>query len=58
MHDIVGNMHGGQIDLSTQPGQGTTFSIRLPMAASSMDLAGAPALSSEVVVVPGMDLLN
>ena len=30
-HDIVVNLHGGQIDLRTLPGQGTTFLIRLPI---------------------------
>nr|WP_321512897.1 PAS domain S-box protein [uncultured Pseudodesulfovibrio sp.] len=29
-HNVVVNMHGGKIDVSTEPGEGTTFVVRLP----------------------------
>jgi len=30
-HDAIVNKHGGTIDLTTKPGQGTTFIVRLPI---------------------------
>lgn len=41
---IVVDKHGGKLDFTTEPGQGTTFYIRLPIEAVAA--SGAPARSS------------
>ena len=37
-HDIVVNKHRGRIDFTSEPGQGTTFSIRLPREGNPIKL--------------------
>jgi signal transduction histidine kinase len=36
-HDIIVKQHGGRIELDTQPGQFTEFTIVLPRAATPAD---------------------
>jgi signal transduction histidine kinase len=36
------DMHGGQMHLDTEPGRGTTFIIRLPLASSADSFTSAP----------------
>ena len=43
---IVVGGHGGQIDVESQPGQGTTFIVRLPMDVSSPPLSLSPKATS------------
>jgi len=60
VRSIVVGGHGGQIDVESQPGQGSTFIVRLPVEASSAPLslsqkATSPPLHAEFVGqnVPG-----
>jgi PAS domain S-box-containing protein len=36
-HSVIVDKHGGAIDFETEPGQGTTFLIRLPVAAGKLE---------------------
>ncbi|MEW6660230.1 MAG: PAS domain S-box protein [Thermodesulfobacteriota bacterium] len=36
-HSVIVDKHGGAIDFETEPGQGTTFLIRLPMVAGKLE---------------------
>ena len=54
VRSIVVGGHGGQIDVESQPGQGSTFIVRLPVEASSAPLslsqkATSPPLHAEFV---------
>lgn len=42
-HRIIADKHGGEIFCQSEPGQGTTFTIRLPIGTADADEAGAQA---------------
>lgn len=39
-HELVGTEHGGSMEVDNRPGDGVTFSIRLPMRAKGAENHG------------------
>ncbi len=42
-HAVIHEKHGGRIAVTTDPGQGTTFTIRLPIAGPKVEVEGVAA---------------
>jgi signal transduction histidine kinase len=49
VHAIV-RAHGGEIELTSDEGQGTTFRVRLPVAGPAAGAVGSPGRSAETVI--------